>query len=146
MGGEKEGKKEKEEKKTKGEKALEPSGTVSRSCDLCTRRPAGALFGLVKEGAILRVLGINVPVNVTRRQVALTTTGTSAKRQASQPLLLGTVLRVWQQLHGGLGSPRTRSISCLQVSGWRSRGQAHCSPSEMHPGGLLTQRIPESPH
>ena len=92
----------------KGKKALEPSGTVSRSCDLCTRRPAGALFGLVKEGAILRVLGINVPVNFTRRQVALTTTGTSAKRQASQPPLLGTVFRVGQRLHRELGSPHTR--------------------------------------
>ena len=92
----------------KGKKALEPSGTVSRSCDFCTRRPAGALFGLVKEGAILGVLGINVPVNVTRRQVALNTTGTSAKRQASQPPLLGTVFRVGQRLHRELGSPRTR--------------------------------------
>ena len=92
----------------KEKKPLEPSGTVSRSCDLRMRRPAGALFGLVKEGAILRVLGINVPVNVTRRQVALNTTGTSAKRQASQPPPLGTTFRVWQRLPRGLGSPRTR--------------------------------------
>lgn len=95
-------------KKMKEKKPLEPSGTVSRSCDLRMRRPAGALFGLVKEGAILRVLGINVPVNVTRRQVALNTTGTSAKRQASQPPPLGTTFRVWQRLPRGLGSPRTR--------------------------------------
>lgn len=55
MGGEKEGgKRKKKKKKMKGEKALEPSGTVSRSCDLCTRRPTGALFGLVKGRAILK--------------------------------------------------------------------------------------------
>lgn len=54
--------------------------------------------------------------------------------------------RVWRCLHRKLRSPGTRWISCLQFSGWRSRGQVHYCQSVMHPGGLLTQMIPEIQH
>lgn len=78
-----------ETKGRKGKRRKEVSGTASGSYDLCT----GGWSYLRKEQQPLEAWGITVPVNVTRRQVALNTTGTSASWQASQPPALGAVFK-----------------------------------------------------